>query len=299
MNLRAPLQKLRLASLITVLNLAACGDSGSASETTGPTTGAPSTSEPGTDTGPVTTGTTGEPTTSPTGGQTEGASSSGGVSSSSGEPGTSTGEGPLTGGDTSSSGEPGSSSGGSTGDTGGELTACKTDADCTLVDDCCSCEPIGPGEPAPACDLQRCLVNTCNGYGLEGAALACRFGRCTFAKIACNPLGVNCNAPKPQCAPGEVPSVLETDDGKCWTGSCVPAEACDWVPDCSYCDDDELVCVGKLQKGAYSLCEPKPLDCGDADDIDCTCGQQICDASPPHTVCHDAADDISCECPFC
>jgi hypothetical protein len=298
MTLRAPLQNLRLASLIAVLNLAACGDSGTASETTGPTTGTPSTGEPVTETAAITTGssTTSEPTTG--GGQTESGSSSGGTTST-GEPGTTSGTStsPGTGTSDSSSGEPDSSSG-STGDSGGELMACKTDADCTLVDDCCACEPIGPGEMLPACDKQ-CIINTCAGHGLENAPLECRFGRCTFAKIACNPLGVNCNAPKPDCAPGQVPSVLENDDGKCWTGACVPAEACDWVPDCTYCNEDELVCVGKLQKGAYHLCEPKPIDCGDDDDIDCGCGQQICDASPPHTVCHDATPDIDCECPFC
>jgi hypothetical protein len=186
-----------------------------------------------------------------------------------------------------------SSSGGET----GEGSTCVKAEDCFLVDDCCSCEPVGPGETPPKCDLPECLVTQCVPKGLGGAALRCEFGRCTFAKIACNPTQVVCKSLPPDCNPGEVPSV-DVDAG-CWTGQCAPAEACDWAPDCSYCAEDELICVTKLQKGSFSVCEPKPVDCGDADDIDCACGQQVCDATPPHTVCHDAVDDIACECPNC
>ncbi|MBL9101639.1 MAG: hypothetical protein JNL82_11820 [Myxococcales bacterium] len=186
---------------------------------------------------------------------------------------------------------------GSGGDTGADIIPCETAADCVLIDDCCSCEPIGPGEAPSKCDLPECFVTQCGPKGLEGAALACRFGRCTFEKIRCNPTLVSCDEAPPQCGPGDLPSVDE--DGTCWTGQCAPAEACDWVPDCSFCDEDELICVNKLQKGSFTVCDAKPLDCGDVEDIDCGCGQQVCDASPPHTICQETPDDIACECPVC
>ena len=244
-----------------------------------------------------TTVTTGEPTTGGSGGQTDTAS---GTTS----PGTTTVE--TTGGTSGTSGTPGTSgtegsSGTSTdtGDTGGMMgMPCETAKDCQIADSCCYCEVLGPGEPAPPCNLPECLISTCAGYELEQAELECRWGVCTFAKLTCNPLGITCKSLPPNCAPGDVPGVIEDDNGKCWSGLCVPAEACDWVPDCSYCAAPDLVCVLKGQKGAYHVCEPRPLDCGPGD-IDCDCGQQICDASPPHTVCHDEAVGIQCECPFC
>jgi hypothetical protein len=173
---------------------------------------------------------------------------------------------------------------------------CVTDQDCTLVESCCDCESLNPGETVPECDVQACRQSQCNAIGLSTPAVECRLGRCMFKKEMCNPFGVTCDAPQPDCGPGSVPAVNENS---CWTGGCVPAEVCDWVPDCTYCDDPELVCVGKLQKGAYKVCEAKPFECSDVDNLDCTCGQQICDASPPHTVCHDSAEGIDCECPFC
>lgn len=242
------------------------------------TTGGPSGDPSGDDTS--TTGGSATQTASGTTDPTTGAASA-----------TVTTEPPETSGPQTDTGETGSS-----GETG-EGTACVTADDCFLVDDCCTCEPVGPGETPPKCDLPECFVTQCAPKGLEGAALRCVFGRCTFEKIPCNPTQVLCKSLPPDCVDGEVPSV--DVDAACWTGQCAPAEACDWAPDCSYCAEDELICVTKLQKGVFSVCEPKPVDCGDAADIDCGCGQQVCDASPPHTVCHDAIDDIACECPNC
>lgn len=292
-----------VSAVSLALSSGACGDAGGGSTTSetsnGPTT-APSTSEPVTTGASSTTATTDTTTDAPTSAGTSDATSAGpttdattaGPTTTTATTDATTGETP---GATGSTG-PDTTSDGTTG--GGEIVPCKTDADCTLADGCCECNPIGPGEQPVACDIQ-CLQSECAAHGLEGAAVECRFGRCTFADVPCNPLGVTCNSPEPDCPPGQVASVVDTNDGKCWTGACVFAEACDWVPDCSYCDSEALVCVGKLQKGAYHVCEAKPLDCGDSPNIDCECGAQICEASPPHTVCHDAADDIDCECPFC
>lgn len=298
MNLRKHLHLGLGLSFCSVLVLPACGDSGSAETGAGPTTA-------GSDTGSSTassgaaTGTTADsnPTTGPTGGS--GGQTDSGTTTGTGAT-TSTSTGPGTG-DPGTTADTGGSTSGTGGTTGGgdEFVPCVTDEDCALVDDCCECEPVNVNEAPHVCDLPECLIPTCAGHGLEGAAVECRFGRCTFAKVQCNPLGITCDTSAPECPGDQVPGVMDTDDGKCWTGFCVPAEACDWVLNCDFCADEELVCVGKLQKGAYHVCEPRPADCEGTGNIDCGCGQQICDASPPHTVCHDEMPDIACECPFC
>jgi len=274
----------------------ACGDPGNGSTETTTNSTVSSTGEPGTttvttgaSTDPTTTGATGENTTGVTTGMTTGMTT-----------GVTTGETATTGVTTSTSATEGGESGTTSGTTGGgEVLPCVTDEDCTLAEGCCDCEALNPGETVPECGLPECFQTQCGAIGLNNPVVECRYGVCAFQKQSCNPLGVNCEMPAPECGQGALPTVEDTNEGKCWTGNCVPAETCDWVPDCTYCDIADTVCVGKLQKGAYHVCEAKPLDCGETDDIDCTCGQQICDASPPHTVCQDAADDIACECPFC
>lgn len=276
--------------------LGACGGSGGGSTETSMVTATTSTSTGSTSTTTVTgssggTGSSGEPTTGGSVGQTD---STGGTTTS---PVTTTqetsGTSGSTGGSTGSSGD-GSSGGESTGGPVEVGKPCKSAKDCQLADGCCFCEPLNPGETLPECNIPECLQTTCAAQNLEQVPLECRWGVCAFEKQTCNPLGVVCKSLPPDCAPGDVPGVA----GDCWSGACVPAKACDWVPDCSYCDAPDLVCVFKAQKGAYHVCEPRPLDCGPGD-IDCGCGQQICDASPPHTVCGDADPGIVCECPFC
>lgn len=269
--------------------LGACGGSGGGStgETTSvttTTTGA-STGATGSTGSTGATGSTGEPTTGV--GQTEGTGATTSPVTTLETSGTSsTGS---TGGTTAGTSE-GSSSGGPV-EPG---TPCESAKDCQLGDGCCFCEALNPGETLPECGIPECLQTTCAAQNLEQVPLECRYGVCAFEKQTCNPLGVLCKSLPPDCAPGDVPGVA----GDCWSGSCVPAKACDWVPDCSYCDAPDLVCVFKAQKGAYHVCEARPLDCGPGD-IDCGCGQQICDASPPHTVCGDDDPGIVCECPFC
>jgi hypothetical protein len=296
------MQTIRVAMMMTLAALTsplvACGGDG-----TGETTA--STTAPSTETGTSTTATTGgttEPTTGTTTDNTSGVTT--GVTSG---PTTGVTTGETTTGETTSTTAVGSTTEGSESSTttsettgGGEVLPCVTDKDCTLVESCCDCESLNPGETVPECGLPECVQTHCSAIGLPAPVVECRLGRCTFFKQdSCNPFGVNCDAPQPDCGPGSVASVKDTNEGKCWTGKCVPAEVCDWVPDCSYCEDAELVCVGKLQKGAYKVCEAKPFECSDVDNLDCSCGQQICDASPPHTVCHDSAEGIDCECPFC
>ncbi|MBK8262557.1 MAG: hypothetical protein IPK80_14640 [Nannocystis sp.] len=181
--------------------------------------------------------------------------------------------------------------------TGDPGASCVKDSDCVLINDCCQCDPKGVGEPVAECNI-NCLQPSCDAVGLAKAEAVCHWGVCTFQKVLCNPLGITCKALQPDCGPGTVASVHEIDGEKCWTGTCVPAEACDWAPDCATCDAAALTCVAKLQKGAYVLCEPTPPACGEAV-ADCGCAEIICESSPPHTVCSDQEGGIACECPFC
>ena len=292
MQLHSLIQTLSLVGTMALLG--ACGGSGGGSTgemTTVTTTTGASTGATGT-TAVTGTGSTGEPTTSV--GQTEGTGATTSpvttLETSAASETSSTGStGGTTAGTTAGTSE-GSSSGGQV-EPG---SPCESAKDCQLGDGCCVCEALNPGETLPECGIPECLQTTCAAQNLEKVPLECRYGVCAFEKQTCNPLGVLCKSLPPDCAPGDVPGVA----GDCWSGSCVPAKACDWVPDCSYCDAPDLVCVFKAQKGAYHVCEARPLDCGPGD-IDCGCGKQICDASPPHTVCGDDGPGIICECPFC
>ncbi|PCC69416.1 hypothetical protein SAMN02745121_08129 [Nannocystis exedens] len=301
---------------IFLLSLPACGDSTATTtattvattESSGPNTG----TETSTDTTTTTTTATTEAvtTTGPTTGPTTSTTSA---------PETSTG--PLTTGETTAVSATTSETGGETTsavttETGGETTTtttsettdettgepmgatCEQDSDCQVYTDCCTCDVLAAGEQPPACDILECFVDVCSTYDLTPQPPVCRFGRCTFAEVTCNPTAVTCKSQPPNCPLGTLPSVA----GDCWSGKCTPVEACNWAPDCATCKTDPtdpLVCVLKGQKGAYHVCEPKPVACGDAPEIDCTCGQEICDASPPHTTCNDLTPGIECACPFC
>lgn len=286
---------------IFLLSLPACGDSTATTTATTLTTteasGPNTATETSSDTTTTTTATTEAVTTSASGPTTTTMT-----------PVTSTG--PATSETTAVSATTSETTGETTGETttetGGETTTttgepmgatCEQDSDCEIFTDCCTCDVIAAGEQPPACDVPECFVDVCSTFDLGAQQAVCRFGRCTFAKVTCNPTAVTCKTLPPDCAPGTLPSVV--DD--CWSGQCTPVEACDWAPDCAACttDADPLVCVFKAQKGAYQVCEPKPAACGDAPEIDCACGQEICDASPPHTECHDQTPGIVCECPFC
>lgn len=297
---------------IFLLSLPACGDS--TSTTTATTAGTTDLSGPSTatettaDTTTTTTATTDNPTSTATTGPT--------TSTATTAPETTTSTGPTTEttGVSASTSETGETTSAGTTETTANTTdetttsettgepvgaTCEQDSDCQIFTDCCTCDVLAVGEQPPACNVPECFVEACAVLDIGAPPKAvCRFGRCTFEKVTCNPVGVTCNMSPPDCPVGQLPSV----EGECWSGQCTPVEACDWAPDCAACTTDPhdpLVCVLKGQKGAYNVCEPKPVECGDMADIDCECGQEICDAMPPHTVCNDMTPGIVCQCPFC
>lgn len=309
LNFSSPFSLHRARALgIAALTLTlGCGDSTGTSSASGDATAGSSGQTAGS-TGTSATGSTGDPATTSgasmgdsTGPATTGPGTTGPGTTGPGTTGPAT-TGPATTGDSTGAV---SETDGSTGQTSSDTTGgpsgatCESDADCSLFTSCCDCDVIADGETPPACNIMECLIDVCSTYDLKDSKPVCRFGRCTFSKVSCNPAGIICKALPPDCGPGTLPTL--NDNGDCWSGQCAPIEACDWAPDCASCVDkqDPLVCVFKAQKGAYHVCEPKPAACGDMAEIDCGCGAEICEKSPPHVVCHDTVPGISCECPNC
>jgi hypothetical protein len=59
----------------------------------------------------------------------------------------------------------------------GDSAACSTDADCKLVNDCCSCMAVPVSVTPPNCPM-TCLVDSCTSVGLQGATAVCLSGKC-------------------------------------------------------------------------------------------------------------------------
>ncbi len=225
-------------------------------------------------------------------------SSSGGTGSGGGASTTSTGStgGASTGGasdtGTGTAGTGTTGTGSTGGSTGGGAPECVLDTDCELQNDCCGCD-VWPNGKVPPCGAPPCFAPICDPLGITSDDLECRFGRCTFKDVTCDQDLVACDQDPPNCSPGDLPVV----DGGCWSGGCVPAKACDVVPDCTYCQEGEACVQQVTQPGLKFSCQPIPVACG-ADGPDCDCaGAEYCPT--PFDLCDDAGDAISCSCPRC
>jgi hypothetical protein len=194
-----------------------------------------------------------------------------------------------------SPGESGSSGLGSEGttaaDTGAPTSGCMTDDDCALVDDCCTCGAIALGQVPPMCEID-CDQSSCEASGIAMPAVQCELGICQLVpSVECNPVGITCDSVPPPCEDGSVPSV----ENNCWTGNCVPVDACNSVGSCDDCPDDRA-CIEQVAKGpAGFLCSPIPEGC--AGTPSCACMSEVC--QDPFTDCVDGPDHIMCECPAC
>lgn len=146
----------------------------------------------------------------------------------------------------------GSASG--TGTTGGGGGACSVDAECKLVDDCCSCESIPAGDEPATCEID-CDQSECSAQGLAGSAAACRSGRCELASTVDCASPVTCNQPAPECAGDMVPSIV----AGCY-GPCVPYHYCSDTTACLKGCGEGWTCV-ESQSGGGGGCLPLPQAC--------------------------------------
>lgn len=252
--------------------------SGTATQGTDGASTASDTSDPSGVTADVTSGTSGSDSAAPT--------DSGGTSGSQeteGTSGTGTGTGTATDSDTDG-----------TGTTGGMPTYCEVDEDCVVVNDCCSCTAVHMDDEPPECDIPECFAPICDTTALEEVDAVCVFGTCQLEETTCEQSLVACDEPPPNCEDGFLPSV----DGDCWSGGCVPVEACDYVPDCTYCDDDETCVERVTQLGPFYSCEPVAPDCAGVPACDCM--PDVCGGDPFECVDGgDPGEELSCICPTC
>lgn len=213
-----------------------------------------------------------------------GSTSAPGTMSATGSDGT--GGGTL---DGTSGGTSADSTGSSSADTGVPGMGCVSDDDCTIVDDCCNCAGILVGEEPPACAID-CKATQCMSAGL-GQNVHCELGTCQLEEVDCNQIGVLCNSLPPSCEPGFLPGVANN----CWSGNCVPVEACNVVPSCDECPEAQT-CIELIAKGPGGFkCSPIAPDCAGTPTCDCMPG--VC--PPPFEGCIDIDDGIRCECLAC
>lgn len=258
-----------LASSLAWLALTGCSDDGLAppQDTDAGTTGGVATTEPpGTD----------------------------GTSNPTGPVGT---EGGTTAADDSTGAEPGTgTTGGETGTTGEEpppSMACENANQCVLIDDCCQCAAHHMDDEIPVCDM-KCDQTVCASLGISDIGVVCEDMTCQLETRDCSGV-VACDSLPPDCADGTLPEV-GPGGGGCWTGACIPIEACDPLPSCDYCDETEACVAMITQLGAFYSCRALPEEC---------MGTATCECMPPDTceapfdACTDADGQINCECPAC
>jgi hypothetical protein len=77
----------------------------------------------------------------------------------------------------------------------------------------------------------------------------------------------------------------------CWSGGCLPATDCDWVPDCSFCSNQQLCMYDNRGECSLLRCVDELPECGPMEPV-CACtGAEWCMGSS----CSPAPDGFSCD----
>ncbi|MCH9688001.1 MAG: hypothetical protein K0V04_41610 [Deltaproteobacteria bacterium] len=163
--------------------------------------------------------------------------------------------------------------------------SCVVDADCQVAGDCCGCVAFNPTQGGPGNCGGGCGQTVCEQLGVDTAV--CDDGVCRVQGLSCDQTAVTCNSPTPDCPDGELPQV---QDG-CFTGSCLPVEHCDWVPDCAACPQDEVCVITQTDDCDQHACTPPIPKCGPQPTCNCL-GSVVC--APPFTNCAVADGAIIC-----
>ncbi|MCX4245148.1 hypothetical protein [Paraliomyxa miuraensis] len=178
-------------------------------------------------------------------------------------------------------------------DTGGPANACESPDDCMVINDCCRCAAAHVDDVFPECPM-NCLQPMCDALGLFDPEATCLEGSCQLVPFDCTPDRIVCDAIPPRCSPGTLPGV--TPSGDCWSGACVPVEACDSVPGCDACTDGQACVALETQLGPIYECQAMPDECA---------GVPTCACMPPDTcespfdLCEEHDGMIVCSCPAC
>ena len=176
---------------------------------------------------------------------------------------------------------------------GGETEmVCADETECILINDCCQCTVAHVDEPIRECP-DDCETPVCDQLGIPDIGLVCDEGDCGFEPTHCSDALVTCDMPTPECPDGTLPEV--TPEGDCWTGACAPLEACDGVPSCEYCTEDEACIEIQTEAAPVYECEPLAEDCGGTPS--CACLPEACEA--PYDTCTDEKGPIVCSCLAC
>ena len=250
----------RIGCLVCVLAMLGCGDDGSGGSGAGASAGG------GAGGGGATTG----------GGGTGGTTTVGGGGAGAGGFGGSGGVGGV-----------GGAIGGGGSGAGPAVAECAEDADCKLVDNCCECSGIPNAAAEEACDL-ACVISACTAVGPADPPTArCSAGQCVTS-FACDGAQTICLTPKPECPPGQQPTVVNG----CW-GGCLPERECADVTACEDCSSDST-CVSLIAHNPSYHC----VDPGPCDTVNCKClAAAAC--VDPFTICSEDPAGISCGCPVC
>lgn len=228
--------------------------------------------------------TAGKPGSAGSGPNIAGNGASGAGMATSGASGSGAAEGGETSGGSTAQGgtAAGSTQGGTagSGEVGG--AECQENADCAVLDNCCTCSAVAASGSPQACD-RICIQSACAAQGLEDTAAVCLRNRCVF-ELSCDRSLVTCRVAAPSCPDGTIPSV----QGSCW-GPCVAASDCNAVTDCDDCAASEA-CVTNSVFEVTRHCVPVTAECAAEPSCACT---NACEYG-----CNDT-DGIGCFCAQC
>ncbi len=175
---------------------------------------------------------------------------------------------------------------------GGAEMVCVAEEDCLLINDCCACTAVHVEQDVRECDLE-CEMTMCDALGIPDIGLVCAEGRCELEPRNCSDAFITCDGIPPRCPEGTLPEI--TPEGDCWTGACIPIEACDGVPSCEFCAEGEVCVNDEAGLGTFVHCEPLPDACeGEAD---CDCAGELC--VEPFDTCAAAEGVLQCSCIAC
>lgn len=160
--------------------------------------------------------------------------------------------------------------------------ACNVDQDCAIEGDCCGCVTYAPATGFPGNCGGSCAMDKCEEWGITEAA--CLDGYCAAVGLSCNQALVTCKALPPACDAGFLPRVW----GGCYTGDCLPLEACDWAPSCEACGAGQL-CMYEQRGGCdYVRCVDAIAEC--QGEPPCCTGESWCGDG----TCTTTADGFAC-----